>query len=1127
MIRKAMLLSCLLFLVSSVAFAQGERGTITGLATDASGASVVGARIVIVNNATNLTLETASNQTGNYRIIAVPIGIYTLRAELDGFQAYEHLEVQSQTNQTTVVNVEFQVGAVTETVTVTGGVIPLISTETSEVGVVVESKKFLNLPLTLGGGIRNPSSFIRLSPGVATTSTWNKSINGGQQFADQVYFDGIALSRGDLSNDSEVNPSVDAIAEFKLITNNYSAEYSHAMGGITIFTLKSGTNQMHGSAFEFLRNDKLDARSFFAANKGPVRQNEWGGAIGGPVRLPGYNGKDRTFWFASFDQFYRRGGQTTALNTLPTALMQQGDFSELIQLANRPIYDPATTQIGPDGATRSPFPNAVIPQNRWSDVSSVILPLHPQPAFSGIAQNDPAPLSSNFQDHRHGGLKVDHMFTNKHRISGMFNFTDRPAQKSPGPSRLKPVGDTTGLANYNIQRVTTRIFHFNIDSSLSATTLNNIRIGFSRFRNPNFSESFNEGWVQPDGGKLGLRGLPFDLFPTIRFDTEGYTRYGDSIASDNFFNTFTLGDTATLIRGVHTIKMGVEWQYHQDNFRRFGSGGGDFRFRRNATADPQNFNSTGDAWASFLLGEVHEASTVFRGSQPTGRYTTWGFFVDDSWKVTQKLTLNLGLRMEVISGHSEPAGRLSYIDLSRPNAEAGGLPGVLVFAGTDVPNRIIEPLWWNPAPRLGFAYKLGNNTVVRAGIGMFNGTYTNRSNGIPATGFNTNVAFATGDNGINPAFNWDNGFPQDFERPPNFSPFQLNGQNARAVIRDDYNLPYKAQWNFTIEHEFANDVGVSIAYVGNKGTHLSTTNRISEVPDAFKSLPSEVLRANINSGLAAQNGFSEPFDGFSDLWGSRATVAQALRPFPQFGNLDLHGDNIGNSSYHSFQMKVDKRYKGGLTGTFAYTWSKNLNDLAYQSWYKREYSYSDQDRPNIVALSFVYEIPMGPGKLVAGNTSGAAAKFLGGWQLAGVGFYSSGQRLAVSANNTLPFFNSAQRPDIVSSNIRTGVSLDDFDPATDFYLNRDAFAPAAAGQFGNAPPRLAVQGPHSLQESFAILKNTKITERVTHQFRFEVNNPMNRVVFRNPNTNITSANFGRISGVGAPRNIQFGMKMMF
>jgi hypothetical protein len=292
-------------------------------------------------------------------------------------------------------------------------------------------------------------------------------------------------------------------------------------------------------------------------------------------------------------------------------------------------------------------------------------------------------------------------------------------------------------------------------------------------------------------------------------------------------------------------------------------------------------------------------------------------------------------------------------------------------------------------------------------------------------------------------------------------------------------------------------------------------------------LPENVLRANIDSDLARQNGIVEPFPGFSQLWGSRATVAQALRPFPQFGNLDLHGDNVGNSNYHSFQAKIDKRYKGGLSGTFAYTWSKALNDLSFQSFNQREYSFSDQDHPHIVSFSFLYELPFGNGRKWLPSAGGAKNKILGGWQIGGVAFISSGQRLDVSTNNTLPFFNSSRRPNIVSNSVRTGVSMSDFDPARDNFLNRDAFANPGPGEFGNAPPRLNVVGPASIQESFAVIKNTSITERVTHQFRLELNNPMNRVVFGNPNTSITSNNFGRISSAAEPRNIQLGMKLIF
>jgi hypothetical protein len=813
--------------------------------------------------------------------------------------------------------------------------------------------------------------------------------------------------------------------------------------------------------------------------------------------------------------------------------MQSGDFSEL----PRQIFDPATTGAGADGTiTRTPFANAVIPQTRWSRVSSAMLPFHPKPELPGVTANSVAPLSSNFQDHRHGGAKGDHIFTDKHRMSFMFNFTDRPAQKSPAPSRLRPVGDTTALANYNIQRVTTRVMHFNFDSSLSPTTLNHIGLGFSRFRNPNFSESFEQGWVQPNGGKLGLTGLQFDLFPTVQFNTEGYTRYGDNIASDNFFNTFTALDTATMIRGNHTIKVGAEWQYHQDNFRQFGTGGGDFRFVRNGTGNPQSFTNTGDAWASFLLGEVNSASAFFKATDSSGRYTNWGFFVDDSWKASANLTLNFGLRWEIISPHADPAGRLSYVDISQPNSQAGGLPGVLVFGGAEgFGNRMLDILWVNPAPRFGFAYRLKNDFVVRGGIGVFNSNFINQGLGLPATGFSTNAAFATGDNGITPAFNWDGGFPQNFQAPPNLSPFQVNGQNGTVVLPSDYDLPRKLQWNFTIEKQFADDLSLSASYVANKGTHLYENQQINQIPDAATELPASVLRARVGSEAANQAGVGEPFPGFLSLWGSRGTVAQALRPYPQFGNLGIYGSTYGNSSYHSFQFKMDKRYRGGLSGTLAYTWSKFLSDSrqfdslgGVQNSYLREKSYSVNDLPHILTFSLLYRLPFGPGQKFAGTSTGVGRVLVEGWQLGVVNSYSSGDRLNVSTNNNLPYFNAGLRPDLVSSNARSGVSMSDFDPALDQYLDRAAFANPAAGLYGSAPRYLHALGPARIVESFAVFKDTKIHERVTHQLRMEITNPLNRTVFGNPVTSLAAGNFGRITGTAVgPRAIQFGMKVIF
>jgi hypothetical protein len=642
------------------------------------------------------------------------------------------------------------------------------------------------------------------------------------------------------------------------------------------------------------------------------------------------------------------------------------------------------------------------------------------------------------------------------------------------------------------------------------------------------------GWVE----KLGLKGVQFDLFPRVNFSTDGYAAYGQNASQDFFFNTFTALDTLTLIRGKHTLKFGAEMQYHQDNFRPAGDGAGNYSFRRNGTGDPTRFNNTGDAFASFLLGEVDSGSAFFLATHPSGRYGTLGLFADDSWKVTNRLTLNFGMRWEIIMPHSDRAGRLSYVDISKPNPQAGNLPGVLVFGGEQgFGNRIVNIRWRNPAPRFGFAYKVTDTMVVRGGAGLFYSEYIARgllNRGVPNTGFSTTATFATGDNGITPAFNWDNGFPQNFLFPPNLSPFQANGQNASVVLPDDFSMPRKLQWNFTIEKQFADDIGISAGYVANVGRHLYSTQQINQLPPGSERYSDALLRSNINSAQARAAGIVEPYSGFSQLWGTRGTVAQALRPYPHFGNLEIYGSTYGNSNYHSFQFKLDKRYKGGLTGTLSYTWSKFLTDAPmYDSYagrqdhYLREQSYHPSNLPHMLTLSTLYHLPFGRGNKWGNSWRGVTQALAGGWQVAAVASYTSGRLLSASTNNTLPYFNPGRRPDLVSNNIRSDVSMSEFDPARHVYLNRSAFADAAPGRFGNAPRYLEVRGPTWMDESFSVFKDTNITERVRHQFRMEITNPLNRTVFGNPNANLTSQNFGRITSTLSPRVIQFGMKMFF
>lgn len=1117
--RLTFILACL----PIIALGQVDRGNIQGIVTDSTGAGVADAVVRLVNPGTNASFQTNTTTGGSFAFVNMTIGLYTLTVEAKGFRKAEMKGLKVEVNQQTKADVALQVGELSQSVEVAANA-SLVQTESTDVGTVIDNQRFLELPLTLGGGIRNPSSFILLSPGVSPGSTWEKHIGGGGSFMDQIYYDGIALSRGDLGNDAEVNPSVDAIAEFKLVTNNYSAEYTHALSGVTSYTMKSGTNQLHGSAFEFLANDRLDARGFFNPKKAPRKQNEWGGTIGGPILIPKlYNGKDRTFWFFSFDQYYIRGGQLAGLNTLATAKMLTGDFSEL----PGPIADPRSTAFNAQGgASRSVFPGNIIPRNQFSSVSSKLIAFYPAAEMPGIVNNSIAPLASPLADQRTAGFKIDHALKTNHRLSGMFNYTDRPSQKSPGPSRLLAVGRSTAIENYNFQIVTTRLIRVNYDWNVSPNLMNHMGAGLSRFRNPNFSLGYNQGWTQPDGGKLGLKGLQYDIAPTVQF-TQGYTRLGDDIASDNYFTTLSLLDTLTWIKKKHTVKMGFEVQTHRDNFRNFGAGGGSFNFSHFETQVPGNSNS-GNPFASFLLGAVDSGSAYFRDSLPGSRYKYYGWFIDDTYKLTPKLTLNYGLRYEIQQPTSDVLGRLSYMDPALANPGAGNLPGAYVFGGNGAGRQgwtqFFDTHYKNFAPRFGFAYQITKNTVLRSGYGIFFLEYIDGNVGRPQNGFSITPSFGSSDTGLTPGFYWDAGFPQNFNRPPTISPTVVNGQGAQVVERSTGGIiPYSQQWNLTLEHQFTNQLMMSGAYVANASSNLYDSMNRNQVDPSMYKLGTAVLGSSITSTVAQSAGFKEPFPGFAQLYGSRATVAQALRAFPQYQGVSTVASPYANSSYHSFQYKLDKRMSKGFSNTVAYTFSKFLSDGAgrsdthggviRQNYFQREKGLYPSDQTHILSFSFNYMIPL-------------KHRWMGGWSTSGIGSYSSGYPLAISTSNINSLiFNGGLRPNLTGSAI---LNPSFSDPNRDVFLNREAFSNPAALTFGNAPVYLNVRQRAFITESFGVFKDTVIVERLKLQFRTEISNPLNRVVLGAPSTDFSAGNFGRISSQGnSPRVIQFGLKLIF
>jgi hypothetical protein len=1096
-----------------------DRGTITGVITDSTGQVVPNVRIAAINEATGIRSATVSSDSGDYTIPLLTIGNYRVEAQAAGFKTSDFTGVPVQVGQTTRVNIQLEVGQVQEQITVTGTA-GLLETDASDVGIVMNQATFLDLPLTLGGDFRRASSFIFLSPGVSG-STWEKHIGGGQSFTDAVYLDGAAMNDSP-NNDGQYSPNVDAIDEFKLVSNAYSAEFGHALNGVTTFILKSGTNSLHGGLFEFFENDKLNARGFFPLVKAPTRQNEFGGTIGGPIK------KNRTFIFASVESFRRRQGATPSLSTIPIPAFLSGNFSQW----STAIYDPAsTTPDGKGGFTRSAFPGNQIPASQISPVSSKIAALLPAPTFPNLlSSNYIGPLTSPMQDDHNWSLKMDHLFTSNHRVFGTFLFTDRPAIKGVAAGVTGPAED------HNRQDLNSRFLRIGEDWTVSPTVTNHFGASYDRVVDTNRTLSFGLGWPQ----KLGLMGVQDDQFPTVTFN-QGYAQLGDSTHYRNTETTFAVLDSLSAIRGRHALKAGFEYQRHRDNSLTLSNGAGSFAFSNLETALPGS-SSTGNSIASFLLGEVDSATALFYNRELGVRWNYAGAYFQDDFKLTPKLTLNLGVRWDLLTPYTDALNRLSYMDPSVPNPGAGNLPGAYVFAGTgpgQFGHQVGDAHWNNFGPRVGFAYNLAKNWVVRSGYGIFYyGIMDRTSLGIPGAGFNTSATFASANTGVNSAFNWNGGFPQNFPHPPIISPSVQNSQTAQLNSRAwDGVWPYTQQWNFTVERQLGSNFAIRTSYVGVKGTHLDAGDGTSwnQVNPQYLSLGS-LLGANINSPQAVAAGFHEPFPGFSDLWGSRATVAQALRPYPQYSTVSQFNPTYGSSVYHSFQLFAQKRMGHGFEFTTAYTFSKAIDNtrgygggVGQQNFDNRraERSLSAVDQPQILTVSYLYQLPLGPGKPYL--TGGAAGKIAGGWSVSGIQTYASGTPLSLSVVNTLPIFNGLLRPNVVSGVAqRAPTGPGGFDPGRDRWINPAAFVAPAPFTFGNTSRYLNLRGPANLSEALAILKDTLIHERFKVQFRAEFSNPLNRVVFSSPDGNLSNATFGRIlSQSNSPRNIQLGLKLNF
>src|SRR5215475_10031250 len=932
---------CLLVLATA-AFAQSDRGTITGAVKDPAGAVVPRAEVIARNVATGTEYKTVTTETGNYTIASLPAGSYELRVEASGFKKHISNGVQVQLLQTTRVDAVLEIGASSDSVTVTAAS-PLLQTQSAEQSTNISGQLFNSLPLNFSAtnSIRGWLSFIQLAPGVSGTNQ-TANINGAPGGSFKIYLEGqdVTSTNDTVWTSTVAAASVETIGEFAIQTNNFSAEFGQVLGGVFNFTTKSGTNEFHGSVYEFLTNEALNARkplttpfSFSPpAPKSLDRKHDYGFSVGGPVRLPWlYDGRNKTFFFFNLEKYRNVTRSSGSLATVPTAAYRQGDFRAAltgrqlgVDVLGRPImenaiYDPLTahtvTVDGKPYVVRDPFPNNVIPKERLDPVALKIQALIPNPDNNELTNNwDPKIPNQTFQ--QIPSVKIDHNFNSNSKLSGYWSVQD--TTQITGPDGL-PI-PITGRRDQKIYGDTVRV---NLDQTISPRFLLHLGAGYLRFHNP---DSAPDDVINFDAvSKLGFSGASTEPsgFPRIvgpnlgnlQGNRGGMSAMGPVQANKFWNDKLTAVASATWVRGSHTYKFGGEFKQEVWSDSNLTAAQGRLAFSEEQTGLPylgvtsMGGGSIGYRYASFLLG-LPDTATVSAPKQVQGRKKAWSFYGQDDWKVTPKLRLNYGLRWDYAGQGHELHYRSSMIDLSTPNPSAGGLPGAFIYEGFG-PGRcncdFTKTYPYAFGPRLSFAYRLNDKTVARAGWGV---SYSQLGNWWYVTGGSPTLGL--GFNSIdfsNPAFGepallMRNGLQYNqadlYAATLNPGIRPLPGQTSSFGdfwwgVRVDRNggRPGRVnQWNIAVQRELFKDLTIEVAYVGNRGVWLeadSLVNANAINPARLQSLGLDLNnpadRALLTTRLVdltpdQAKRFPAPYAAFPRT----ATVAQSLRPFPQFAD---------------------------------------------------------------------------------------------------------------------------------------------------------------------------------------------------------------------------------------------------
>jgi hypothetical protein len=1043
------------FLLSWSLLAQSNRGTITGTVSDAQGALIPGVQVVLTNSETGAKSDTVTTGTGNYSLLQLPVGTYTLVVEQKGFNKYEQTNVQVQVAVTTRVDVVLKVGSATESVTVTSES-TLLKTENAEQSMTIAGNQIAELPINFGigaGAIRNPLSFIQMTPG-ATFNGWNNiSINGGSinfkivfegQQADDPYSTQVS---------DEIQPSVEAIEQFTLQTSNFTAEFGGVGGGgIYNFSSKSGTNQYHGSAYNYLENTILNAGIPFT-NDGSGRHvkvvkhlADYGGTIGGPVFIPKlYNGKNKTFFFFNLERYRDREALYAGITTVPNSAFLAGNLANnLAVTGNRnlgtdfagraiiqnSIYDPSTATTDASGRrVLNVFPNNAIPQNRFDPVAVKIMGLFPKPNIGNdLFVNNFAQSGAFYKLQQIPSIKIDQNFGSKIKLSGY--YATQSTTKSNGVDGLPDV-----LSTVRIQAIFSKMARGNFDYTISPTLLFHFSSGFQSHRNPDTVPPVSGEY---DNTQLGIVGSPGNGFP--RFGALGDNVYGGIAVgfgpgSRNLFIGRRLSGSPALswVQGNHTFKFGAEWKYDSTNSSSKTNLSPAYGFSGSETSQPlygqvlPTGTGIGSTWASFLLGQ-YDSVTAGNGQQLFYRRTSWALYAQDSWKVTRKLTLDYGLRWDLQQPLSELHDRMISFSPTTPNPTANGLLGAVIYAGNGAKrcNCLFAPYYpYAIAPRFGLAYQIDAKTVLRGGFGISYAPLVPLLTDPSASGMGFNsVTIPSPGNGVaagqmSKALVFDQnalfGAPYD----PGLNVVAGGGiQGAPAIVDPNMGRPSRVvQWNISLQREVIRDLLVEAAFVGNHGVwesngssqgfsngsvgNLINYDAVSPATlaryglgDLTDANTRSLLSSTITSAAAVAAGFKKPYANFPDS----GSVLQSLRPFPQYSGVGQFQAPLGASWYDSLQVKVVKRLSHGLTATMAYTFSKALDSTTNAgSIYDRSSfkGLSPNYIPHIISLSVDYTVPaIGPVK-----HSRIAKAILADWRLTSLSTNQSGQLLGTPGSS--------------------------------------------------------------------------------------------------------------------------------